>query len=318
MINSDIREREIHSLKKELMKTYVIVMFCILSFLILLFIFYLKNDFFVYFIIFEAVSLITAWLLLKNRIGLEKIARVFFIIAPLYSFVTTLHLWSYSISTLVWLVPIPIGAYVFFPIKQVIAYSLYTFLIIILLAVLSDYLPLFPVSLEIKKVRLLDIFLFICNIFIVTIVLFYKSKIRSLEIVSLIEKQEKIELPVFLDLKETKLYKDLFLRIEGMMIEEQVFKDPDLNISSLSTMLKVSNSYISRAIRHEGYSNFNAYLNGHRITYVVNMLKIVNLEKVTLFYIYSEAGYKNQSTFNRAFKDFKGETPSQYLQNMKE
>ncbi len=35
-------------------------------------------------------------------------------------------------------------------------------------------------------------------------------------------------------------------------------------------------------------------------------------------FVYTEAGFKNQSTFNRVFKQIEGMTPSEYIRNLKQ
>jgi len=55
------------------------------------------------------------------------------------------------------------------------------------------------------------------------------------------------------------------------------------------------------------------YLNEYRINYVKKLISENNLQKVTLMYIYTEAGFSNQATFNRVFKQIEGVTPSEYI-----
>ncbi|WP_333661051.1 AraC family transcriptional regulator [Chishuiella changwenlii] len=271
-----------------------------------------------YYVFGGLLGIIIGWTILKNRIGIKQLVGGYLLIAPLYVFTIVLVFWKYSVTNFVWLIPIPIGAYVFFSSKEVVYYSLYALIIIIAASILANHLPIPTIIATKEQIKISDIFLFISNVIIASHFMLYKDKVRSLQIIDKLEKQEKIELPVSLDPKALEHYKSLFDKIEQLMKEEQIFKQKDLSVTSLSALLKVSTSYISRAIRYSDYSNFNSYLNFYRIEFVVELLHSVDLEKVTLQYVYTEAGYKNQSTFNNAFKSFKGVTPSEYIQNLED
>lgn len=316
MNNSNIREEKILQLKREMVTKYVYLMVSIFICYLCYFIFFLKNTFMQYYVLGGLLGIVIGWIILKNRIGIKQLVGGYLLIAPLYVFTIVLVFWEYSVTNFVWLIPIPIGAYVFFSSKEVVYYSLYALIIIIAASILANHLPIPTIIASKEQIKISDIFLFISNVIIASHFMLYKDKVRSLQIIDKLEKQEKIELPVSLDPKALEHYKSLFDKIEQLMKEEQIFKQKDLSVTSLSALLKVSTSYISRAIRYSDYSNFNSYLNFYRIEFVVELLHAVDLEKVTLQYVYTEAGYKNQSTFNNAFKSFKGVTPSEYIQNL--
>ncbi len=318
MNNSNIREEKILQLKREMITKYVYLMVSIFICYLCYFIFFLKNTFMQYYVFGGLLGIIIGWTILKNRIGIKQLVGGYLLIAPLYVFTIVLVFWKYSVTNFVWLIPIPIGAYVFFSSKEVVYYSLYALIIIIAASILANHLPIPTIIATKEQIKISDIFLFISNVIIASHFMLYKDKVRSLQIIDKLEKQEKIELPVSLDPKALEHYKSLFDKIEQLMKEEQIFKQKDLSVTSLSALLKVSTSYISRAIRYSDYSNFNSYLNFYRIEFVVELLHSVDLEKVTLQYVYTEAGYKNQSTFNNAFKSFKGVTPSEYIQNLED
>lgn len=318
MNNSNIREEKILQLKREMITKYVYLMVSIFICYLCYFIFFLKNTFMQYYVLGGLLGIIIGWIILKNRIGIKQLVGGYLLIAPLYVFTIVLVFWEYSVTNFVWLIPIPIGAYVFFSSKEVVYYSLYALIIIIAASILANHLPIPTIIASKEQIKMSDIFLFISNVIIASHFMLYKDKVRSLQIIDKLEKQEKIELPVSLDPKALEHYKSLFDKIEVLMKEEQIFKQKDLSVTSLSALLKVSTSYISRAIRYSDYSNFNSYLNFYRIEFVVELLHAVDLEKVTLQYVYTEAGYKNQSTFNNAFKSFKGVTPSEYIQNLED
>lgn len=46
--------------------------------------------------------------------------------------------------------------------------------------------------------------------------------------------------------------------------------------------------------------------------YVKKLIKEHKLDRHSLLYAYTSSGFKNQSTFNRVFKDIEGMTPTEF------
>ena len=67
----------------------------------------------------------------------------------------------------------------------------------------------------------------------------------------------------------------------------------------------------------DGNKNFNQLINEYRINDVVNMMKSDNTHKYTIQYLYTQAGFSQQSTFNKIFKEYTRSTPSKYLEKLK-
>ncbi|WP_128330397.1 AraC family transcriptional regulator [Apibacter sp. HY039] len=113
---------------------------------------------------------------------------------------------------------------------------------------------------------------------------------------------------------EEQRYKNIYTEILIYLKEKEPWKNPDFNISELATLLNTNPSYVSRAINMESDYNFNTLINLFRINYIKEELNRNTNNKYTLMYIYSSAGFKHQSTFNKAFKQIEGITPTQYIQ----
>jgi AraC-like DNA-binding protein len=312
--NKQLRENLIEELKWELAKKYVYLLSGILFCFAFFFLFIIKSPFMVKYLFSGSFSLILLWIFFKRLIPLHKMVFSYLIFAPLYNVVVMIKYWPLSIVSFVWLVPIPIGAYIFFSKKEIIGFSIYSTLIIVFVAIFAQSFSNYYISISLPIARLCDITVIIANVIIVAHLVHYKNKIANLVIINKLEERERVEMPVSLDNKEMEQYKAIFNKMDNLMFERQLFKDPNLNISMLSTVMSVNNSYISRCIRYQGYDNFNSYINQYRIDFVVKSFEENLLEKHSMLYIYSEAGYKSQSTFNRVFKEIKGITPSEYLQ----
>ena len=112
--------------------------------------------------------------------------------------------------------------------------------------------------------------------------------------------------------REIALYNNIIEYIE----KNKPFKDPDFSTHLLAKALNSNVNYISKAIQAGGGGNFNLMLNNFRINYFKSMLNNETLKKFTIDYLYNEAGYKYRSTFNNAFKNVTGMTPSEYISQL--
>ncbi|UWX61774.1 AraC family transcriptional regulator [Chryseobacterium oranimense] len=318
MDNTILREQEILRLKEELSIRYNYLMGAILLLFTFIYFVIVKEKLFGYYCLVGAIALLTHVYLLNAffpSLSLEKRVRGYLIVAPIYIYFIILYFWKCSIFQFCWLVPVPLGAYIFLGKREGSFFSVYTLFIAVAAIFTGDIAPLHSRIKSYENIfRYNDLLSFGFNIAIVYLLIYYKDKIREQELLSIIEKRKRITLPITVDEKEIPFAKPLFERIENEVVTNKHFINPEFNISMLSTILKISNNYISKSIRLQGYSNFNTYINSHRINYVKDLISKSNLEKVTLMYIYTEAGFTNQSTFNKVFKQFVGMTPSEYIQ----
>ncbi|WP_294304498.1 AraC family transcriptional regulator [uncultured Chryseobacterium sp.] len=311
--NAEERENNIFQLKYELAKLYLKIMFFGMATYMLIFYFYYDNLFFVYYLSAQIVIISTIWLLSKKVLSLKVSVSLFIIIAPLFNIYNMLYFWEYSAGSVAWLIPIPFGVQIFLGNKKVLLYSVYAistvFLVIILDYFFNFDFPKYPQ----EKVKNTDVFLFLFNVLIIWLFVHYKEKITELKLLTEIEQKEKVVLPITLNERDIESAEVLFQSIDNEVKKNKLFTNSEFNISMLSTLLKTNSTYISKAIRSKGYSNVNTYINNLRIQYVKQLLAENDLEKVTLMYIYTEAGFSSQPTFNRAFKQFEGITPSDYI-----
>src|SRR5690554_6602293 len=86
------------------------------------------------------------------------------------------------------------------------------------------------------------------------------------------------------------------------LTENGWFLNPEINLMRLSEKTRTSASLISKVLNQKLGLNFNQFLNGIRIEYVVKQMKIkVNNNESIPFIeeLYLEAGFNSKSTFNR-------------------
>lgn len=319
MDNIALREQEILRLKEELITRYYYLMSIILSIYTLLFFFILNEKLIAYYCFAGALFLLAQVYIFNTilpSISLEKKVRGYITIAPLYVFFLILYFWKYTIINFCWLVPIPFGAYIFLGKKDGFIFSIYSLLIFVVLLFITTFFSFNFIEISYQEIRYTDMLVVSFNIIVSCLFVYYKDKIQEQQLLSVIEKRAQITLPITLDEEEIAGSKLLFEKIESEMITNRYFINPKFSISLLNTIMKTNNNYISKAIRLQGYPNFNTYVNSHRINYVKELIEKNDLEKVTLMYIYTEAGFTNQSTFNKAFKQIVGMTPSEYIRDV--
>ncbi len=107
---------------------------------------------------------------------------------------------------------------------------------------------------------------------------------------------------------------ELHDRIIDYFTNEQPFKNPDFNMAMMAKDLNTNTNYLSRALSVAFGKNFRDLINEHRVNYVVEKFNESAHKKFTIEHLYFEAGFEQQSTFNRVFKKHTGFTPSQYIE----
>jgi len=81
--------------------------------------------------------------------------------------------------------------------------------------------------------------------------------------------------------------------------------------------LKSNTSYLSYTINKIKNKTFKQYITELKIEYLIKKLKEdKNYRKYTIKYLAEEIGYTNASAFTRAFKNYKGITPSEFIKSL--
>lgn len=308
---------QIEQYKRQLVYYYNILMSVILAIFGLIFTFIIPDKIMAWYLFGGLFLLLYTYMIVRKTYSVDVMVHSYIVIATLYNFYIMLAFWDNSIASFVWLIPIPLAAYVFFQRKYVFIYSLF-----VLLNIIVGYLISKTFSFNFPKhrpedVRITDTILMMSNVAVIALLLYFKDKIKRVEIYQEIEAKNKNTAIQTIPAAEKAPFADeLFEKIELVMREKQLYKDVNFNISKLSTEMDINSSYISKSIRAKGYPNFNNYLNMYRIECVKRLLSENDIEKVTLMYIYTEAGFSNQSTFNRVFKQMENITPSEYISSL--
>lgn len=99
-------------------------------------------------------------------------------------------------------------------------------------------------------------------------------------------------------------------------IDDAGYLQPDLTISKLAEQLECPEHHLRKLINKSlGYTNFNAFLNHYRIEAACQRLVETSLPVLT---IALDLGYGSIASFNRAFKEIVGTTPTAYRAAMQQ
>lgn len=109
------------------------------------------------------------------------------------------------------------------------------------------------------------------------------------------------------------LEKQLLSLINDAMSDIKVISNPDFSLQMLADMVGSNTNYVSRVINNSYQKNFKTLLNERRIREACHKLSDrKQYAGYTMQVIYEEVGYKNASSFIRAFKKIYNMTPSEF------
>lgn len=102
--------------------------------------------------------------------------------------------------------------------------------------------------------------------------------------------------------------------INKTLVDQQLFLDDKLTLSSLAESLQLKPHMVSQVINQAMDTNFYQLINQHRVSYAEKLL--ARKEAWSIERIAYESGFGNRVTFNNAFKTLKGCSPSVYRKQL--
>lgn len=163
-----------------------------------------------------------------------------------------------------------------------------------------------------KRTLVLSMFLIVLLVGIVTMLWWmYTRKRQQLSLIY--NKQQEID-----NLKKGLQQSDqtvdpeesLFKKTDEVMSSRYLYRDPELSLEFLSRLMNVNRTYLSACINNRSGKNFNQWLNGYRIRYVIERLD----EDTDIQALYREAGFSSLASFYRSFKQYTSMSPKQYVE----
>lgn len=105
----------------------------------------------------------------------------------------------------------------------------------------------------------------------------------------------------------------LFRRLEKLVVEQQLFRDPDLSLENLCPLVGSNRTYVSACVNKGSGMNFSTWISKIRVDYVLAAIS----KDCYLPDLYTDAGFASQTSFYRNFKLVTQMTPKQYLEREK-
>jgi AraC-like DNA-binding protein len=101
-------------------------------------------------------------------------------------------------------------------------------------------------------------------------------------------------------------------RIKEYMQQEMPYLNPTLTLQNLATQMQIPAKDLSILINHKMGQHFFDFINRYRIEAATKLLENQVKPKPTVLEILYQVGFNSKSSFNTAFKNHTGLTPTQY------
>lgn len=137
-------------------------------------------------------------------------------------------------------------------------------------------------------------------------ILFFKGWTQS-DIFSVVEETKKY---VNSSLSEAEAEKYLKM-LQSYFEEAKPYLDPQLTLKKLSESVSIPQRLLSQLINEQKGMNFYDFVNSYRIEIAKKMLVVTKREK-TISEIMYDSGFNTKSSFNTAFKNATGVSPTEY------
>gem|GEM_PF-589035 len=297
---------------------------------------YLEMIFFYYYNLSAAFIGVFIIIYIKklNFQQIEPFINLYLIFQSLFLFLYAIWFWEKTTGAFFWFFLIPYFSMNIYSQKFSIFWTLYTLALIILTIVCSDYIKglhiyrryvIFPSN----GIVLINLFALISILYLFALNSYFGRKIHLLkaqnslykkqpEMIYALEKDHDMSVSNEQNIENEEKLKMLYQEILNYFHENEPFRKADFSTIHLANALNTNVTYISRSIKFNANTNFTIFVNNYRINLVKELINNNELEKHSLLYLYTSAGFKHQSTFNKVFKQIEGVTPTEYLKGKAE
>lgn len=100
--------------------------------------------------------------------------------------------------------------------------------------------------------------------------------------------------------------------LKKSMNDDQLFLNPNLNLSMLSEHMAITQKTISAVLNQHLHKSFNEFINEYRIDAFKKRILQAEADNITIAGVAQECGFSSQATFQRVFKQVTGVSPSEF------
>jgi adenylate cyclase len=104
--------------------------------------------------------------------------------------------------------------------------------------------------------------------------------------------------------------------LEKLMVEEQPYLNPKLNLRLLAAMLRLHPNQLSWLLNTRFEKNFNSFVNDYRVAHFKQLARDPGNSHISLIGLAYESGFNSKTVFNTYFKKAEGLTPGAYLKSI--
>lgn len=116
------------------------------------------------------------------------------------------------------------------------------------------------------------------------------------------------DVDVDVDASTLKEDSDITARLEHILLEEQLYLDPDLTLIRLARKLGLPGKQLSASVNRHAKTNISRFINQLRIEQACRLLESGETITEAMF----KSGFNTKSNFNREFLRITGKTPSKW------
>lgn len=111
---------------------------------------------------------------------------------------------------------------------------------------------------------------------------------------------------------------EIYELLKTRMTKEQLYVNSELTLVELAQTLDVLPNNLSQVINTFEQKNFYDYINSKRVELFIKLVAIPENKKYTILSLAYDCGFNSKSSFNKYFKKVTNQTPSEYLNSLKE
>ncbi|TLM89615.1 helix-turn-helix domain-containing protein [Hymenobacter jeollabukensis] len=105
-------------------------------------------------------------------------------------------------------------------------------------------------------------------------------------------------------------------RLQQLMQQERLYRRPELRLDTLAEHLGLSRHHLSQVLNEQLGLNFFEYLNALRVAEAQELLRATSRRQRNIIEVAYAVGFNNKVSFNKAFKQATGLTPSEFRQQL--
>ncbi|MDN5201689.1 helix-turn-helix domain-containing protein [Fulvivirgaceae bacterium BMA10] len=121
------------------------------------------------------------------------------------------------------------------------------------------------------------------------------------------------KVPDLSNLQKREIHENLILEKLG---SDKIYLDDTLTLQKFSESISLPSSYVTELINHKFNCSFKKLINQYRLNEAKRIMEKNRDSKNKLIDIAFQAGFNNKVSFYRAFKEFEGISPSEYLERI--